>query len=107
MLLSSAMVQAVVDVTEWSAGKTFSFAHLLTILSFFCFLLLIPKPLLVADLTLVCHMEKAEYAQQHPGTKTTINPAEDNRKKQCKPDKTNPNPITISPRKRYNIPTHR
>jgi len=28
----------------------------------------------------------AEQAQQHPGVKTAINPAEDNRKKQCKPN---------------------
>ena len=33
----------------------------------------------------LCYTEKAEEAQQHPGTKTTINTAEDNRKKQCKP----------------------
>ena len=32
--------------------------------------------------------EKAEYAQLHPGTKTAIDPAEDNRKKQCKPNET-------------------
>ena len=30
----------------------------------------------------------AEQAQQHPGVKTAINPAEDNRKKQCKPNET-------------------
>ena len=27
-------------------------------------------------------------AQQHPGINTTINPAEDDRKKQCKPNAT-------------------
>ena len=34
------------------------------------------------------YSEKAEHGQQHPGIKTSINPAEDNRKKQCKPKKT-------------------
>ena len=34
--------------------------------------------------------EKAEEAERHPHTETTINPAEDNRKKQCKPDETKP-----------------
>ena len=33
-----------------------------------------------------CVCEKAEYAPQHPGTKTTINPAEDNCKMQCEPN---------------------
>ena len=32
-----------------------------------------------------CYMEKAEQAQQHLGTKTMINPAEETHKKQCKP----------------------
>ena len=31
----------------------------------------------------VCYTEKAGQAQQHPGTKTTRNPAEDDRKEQC------------------------
>ena len=37
------------------------------------------------------YTEKTEYAQKHPGVKTTINPAEDNRRKQCKPNETKPN----------------
>ena len=36
----------------------------------------------------LCYTGKVEYAQQHSGTKTTINPVVDNRKKQCKPDET-------------------
>ena len=41
----------------------------------------------------MCYKEKAEQAQQRPGNKTTINkttihPAEDNRKKQCRPNET-------------------
>ena len=55
------------------------------------------------------YADKAEYAQQaqqHPGTKAAINPAEDNRKKQCKPYTTEPNPNAIHPRKRHNNPTH-
>ena len=39
-----------------------------------------------------CYTEKAEQAQQHPGSKTTINPAGDNRKKQCRPNETNQTP---------------
>ena len=31
----------------------------------------------------MCYTEKAEQAQQHPGTKATIDPAEDNRTQQC------------------------
>lgn len=31
---------------------------------------------------------------EHPETKTTANPAEDNRKEQCKPNKAKPNSIT-------------
>ena len=57
------------------------------------------------DVTPVCYTEKAEEAQQHPGTKSTINPAEDNCKKQCGPNETTPNAITMDPRKRHNIPT--
>ena len=52
----------------------------------------------------VCYTEKAEQAQQHPGTKTTINPGEDNRKKQCKPNQTKSNSITMNPRRRHNNP---
>ena len=33
----------------------------------------------------VCHTDKAEQAQQHPGCITTTNPAEDSCKKQCGP----------------------
>ena len=56
----------------------------------------------------VCYTEKAEQAQQHPGSKTTINPAEDNRKKQCRPDETKPNSNATHhrDRKRHNNPTH-
>ena len=42
-----------------------------------------------------CYTEKAEQAQQHPGTKTTSNPAEDNRTKQYKPNETKPSSYTI------------
>ena len=38
-----------------------------------------------------CYAEKAEQAQQHPGTKTKINPADETRKKQCKPKEAKPN----------------
>ena len=41
---------------------------------------------LVQSTVTVCYTEKAEQAQQHPGTKATINPAEDNRKEQCRPN---------------------
>ena len=54
----------------------------------------------------LCDAEKAEQAQQHPGTKTTINLAEDNRKKQCKPNEPKPYSVTINPGKRHNNPTH-
>ena len=40
-------------------------------------------------------------AQQHPGIKTTVNPAEDNHKTQCKPNETDPNFNAIHPRKRH------
>ena len=43
---------------------------------------------------------KAEEGQQHPGFKTTINPAEVNRKTQCKPNETKPNSNVIHPRKK-------
>ena len=43
----------------------------------------------------VLHGEQAEYAQQQPGTKTTINPAEDTRKKECKPNETESNSVTL------------
>lgn len=32
----------------------------------------------------MCYTEKAEQGKQHPGTKTTVKTANDNRKKQCK-----------------------
>ena len=35
-----------------------------------------------------------------------VNPAEDNRKKQCERNETKPNAITINPRNRHNNPTH-
>ena len=54
----------------------------------------------------MCYTEKVERAQQHPGPKTTVNPAQDNRKKQCKPNKTKPHSNVIHPRKRHNDPTH-
>ena len=38
-----------------------------------------------------CYTEKAEEGQQCPGIKTTINPAVDTRKKQCKHNITKPN----------------
>ena len=53
-----------------------------------------------------CYTE-AEEAQQHPGTKAAINPAEDNCKKQCEPNKIKPNAIPIQTRKRYKNPTHK
>ena len=53
-----------------------------------------------------CYAEKAEQAQQQPGIKATINPAEDNCKKQCKPNKTTPNSNATHPRERHNSPTH-
>ena len=55
-------------------------------------------------LTLVpgCYTEKR---QEHPGIKATINPVEDNCKKQCKPYETKPNSNTIYPRKRHGSPT--
>ena len=59
-----------------------------------------------------CYMEKAEQAQQHPGTRTTINPAEDSRKKQCRPNETKPNSQREAPvfrgyrRQRHSNPTH-
>ena len=40
------------------------------------------------SLATMCYTEKAEEAHRHPGTKTTINPAQDNCKKQCGPNKT-------------------
>ena len=54
----------------------------------------------------VCYTDQAEQAQQHPGIKTTINPAEDNRKKQCRPNETKPNSNAIHPHKRHNNRTH-
>ena len=51
----------------------------------------------------LCYEEKAEYAQQHPGTNTAINPAQDNCKKQCRSNETKPNAITINPRKQHNV----
>ena len=54
----------------------------------------------------LCYTEKAEQAQQQPGTKTTINPAQVNRKKQCGPNETKPNSNAIHPRKRQNSPTN-
>ena len=45
---------------------------------------------------IICvHTEKAEPAQQPPGLQTTINPAEDNRKKQCRPNETSPNILCV------------
>ena len=49
---------------------------------------------------LMCYKEKAEQAQEHPGIKTTINPAEDNRTKQCRPNETKPNSNAMHPRTR-------
>ena len=37
-------------------------------------------------------MEKAEPAQKHPGSNTSINPAEESRKKQYKPKEANQAP---------------
>ena len=54
---------------------------------------------------ILCYTEKAEQAQQHPGIKTIINPAEDNRKKQCRPNDTKRNSNAIHPLKRHNDPT--
>ena len=51
---------------------------------------------------LVLHRE----AQKYPGTKTLINPAEDNRKKQCERGETKPNSNAIHPRKRRSKPTY-
>ena len=50
------------------------------------------------------YTEKAEQAQQHPGINTASNPAEDNRKKQCRPNETKPNSNAIHTRKRHNKP---
>ena len=52
-----------------------------------------------------CYTEKAEQDQQHPGIKTTINPAEESREKQCRPNETKPNSNAIHPGKRHNTPT--
>ena len=43
-----------------------------------------------------CNTEMAEQAQQHPGTNTTTNPAEDIHKKQRGPNETKPNAIAIN-----------
>jgi len=51
-------------------------------------------------------VQNAEKAQQHPGTITTINPAEENCKQQCRPNKTQPYAIKTDPRRRQNRPTH-
>ena len=53
-----------------------------------------------------CYAEKAEQAQQHPGTYTTINPAKNNCRKLCGPDETKSNAIMINPRKIHNNGTH-
>ena len=52
--------------------------------------------------------QNTEYAKQHPGTKTAINPAEDNCKKQCDRNDvdTKPNAITISSRQRRTYTGH-
>ena len=55
---------------------------------------------------MICYAEKAEQAQQHTGIKTTSNPAEDHRKKQCRPNEIKPNSNGIYPRKRHNNSTH-
>ena len=47
----------------------------------------------------------AEITQQHPGTNTTINPAEGHCEKQCGDTEAKPNAITMKPRKRHNTPT--
>ena len=54
----------------------------------------------------MCYAEKAEQAQQHPGTKTATNPAEDNSKKQRKLNEIKPDGIPINPRKLHNPLTH-
>ena len=54
----------------------------------------------------IWYMEKAEQSEQHLGIKTTINPAEDNRKKQCKPNQTNPKSDVIHPSKSHTVPAH-
>ena len=51
------------------------------------------------------YTEKAEITQQHRGTNTTINPAEDNCEKQCGDNEAKPHAITMNPRKRHNKPT--
>ena len=55
----------------------------------------------------LCYTEKAEQAQQHLGNQATINPAEDNRKQQCKPNEPKPNFNVIYPRTRHNKLTRR
>ena len=53
-----------------------------------------------------CYTGNAEQAKQHPGPKTTVNPAQDNRKKQCRTNETKPNSNAIHARKRRNNPPH-
>ena len=53
----------------------------------------------------VCHKENAEKSQQHPGIKTTTNPAEDNRKRHSKPNGTKPNSNAMHPQKLHNNPS--
>ena len=44
----------------------------------------------------VSYTENEKDDEQHPGTKTTINPAEDNCKKQCGPTETKSNATTVN-----------
>ena len=59
-----------------------------------------------ADYKHLCDTEMTKKAQQHPGTMTTTNPAEDSCKKQCGPNKPKQNAIKINPHKRHYNPTY-